>query len=231
MALKIAILVLLIAVAAILALRWTEAPVLEEQRTASPTAVSSRKQEGDSPISIDQTDGTLRKGVDSESGSRASAPEPFETLRRIADLADQHRKNISQVNRVLRQAGCPEVNPDARASEDHLALLNDIVTTTNKEINTAARAVMRFQEPYATQMRKQIKEAVDSGREVPYEKLPGGVLPNRGPYDLIVTTAYAGVVYLGSMPKSPELFEIVDRQLLAERMRLHAFQQWVAELE
>lgn len=148
----------------------------------------------------------------------------------IAALEGRHADNIKELNRVLREAGKPEVSPDRVVTVDDLVLLGDAIEANNAAINDAAVRVLDFMDPFSSAMAREIKAAVDAGKPVPYQVLPRGLIPKRGPYDLLATCAYRGVVYAGTMPQTSELFEIVDRQHLAENLRLVAYLSWVERL-
>jgi len=79
-------------------------------------------------------------------------------------------------------------------------------------------------------MSSAVREAVDAGETVPYTVLPKGRLPHRGPYDLLVTTSYLGVVYLLTIPVDAKLREVVEMQRLAEDFRIDAYTSFLADL-
>jgi hypothetical protein len=164
---------------------------------------------------------------------RASAPESPETLKlfQVSEFAGLHEKNISLVNKMLRRSGRPEIPPDAKATDEELGQLADMVTATSKAINDAADGVLSYQRPYAKKMSSVVKTAVDAGKELPYRVLPNGVLPDPKPYELFITTAYLGVVYLQTIPITAELMEIVDQQKIAEALRIDAFAGFAAKLK
>jgi len=147
------------------------------------------------------------------------------------DLEGLDRQNLEKVNRVLRRAGRATIRSDAELTADDLAKLDDMVTSRDKAINKAADAVLDFQDPHADEMIANIKQAVDSGSKPPYEVLPNGRAPERGPYDLLITSSYQGVVYAHKVPVSQELLNTVDAQRLAETLRLDAYTQFAASFQ
>lgn len=171
--------------------------------------------------------------VDAASADRsevdAAPSEDAAGLVKVAELQGAHEKNLQRLNRVLREAGRPEVAGDQRVAIADLEVLNDMIEACNKSINDAAAEVLEFQDPFASKMAAEVRAAVDAGETVPYQVLERGLIPKRGPYDLLVTSAYKGVVYAGFLPQNADLFEVVDKQRLAEQMRLASYQDWAAK--
>jgi hypothetical protein len=161
-----------------------------------------------------------------DAGAAVVAPERST----IASLQGPHAALIDELNRVLREAGKPEVPPDRVVAAEDLELLGAAIEAHNTVINEAAVQVLEFMDPFSSEMAREIKTAVDTGEPVPFEVLPKGLIPKRGPYDLLATCAYRGVVYAATMPHTPELFELVDRQRRAENVRLVTYLSWVERL-
>jgi hypothetical protein len=159
--------------------------------------------------------------------SDTSAPKMFE----VASLTGLHETNVTQFNRAMKRAGRKQLLPDDLLSDDDLGRLAEMHSACSKAINVAASAVSDFQAPYGKAMSSAVREAVDAGETVPYTVLPKGRLPHRGPYDLLVTTSYLGVVYLLTIPVDAKLREVVEMQRLAEDLRIDAYTSFLADLK
>lgn len=172
----------------------------------------------------------------------AEVPEPLARLpelprssavdgpRGIADLPAEHAQNVAKVNRVLGKAGRSPIEPDARIAPEDLARLTVMIEACEREIRVAAQAVLDFQKPTAREMAKAIVAAGEAGKPIPYEVLPNGVLPHREKYDLFVTSAYKGVVYLATTPMTNEAMDLVDAQHRAEQRRLDSYTTFAADV-
>ncbi|MCK5945115.1 MAG: hypothetical protein KAI24_24210 [Planctomycetes bacterium] len=158
-----------------------------------------------------------------------TAPAP-QTRYRAAELEGVHARNVARVNRVLRKAGRQPLPDDALLTAGDLETLNDMVVASDNAINEAANRVLDFQAPHADEMVDTIKSAVDAGSTPPYRVLLGGRVPQRGRYELLITSAYKGVVYAHTIPVSQELMETVDAQHTAEALRLDAYTAFAERL-
>jgi len=149
----------------------------------------------------------------------------------VGVLQGAYRKDIDRVNRVLRKAGHPEVAADKRVSLDDLGLLHEMVQELDQSIDECAERALDFADPFRESMLKRIREDVSSGRTPPFEVLRDGVIPDRTPHDILVTTVFNGVIYAGFVPKSNGLHEVLEAQRLAERARVESYLSWVAGLK
>lgn len=161
---------------------------------------------------------------------QAQRPEYVDGMVRVGDLSVGDAQNIQKVNRVLQRAGRALIEPDAMMTADEVTILFDMVSACEKEINASAQAVLDFQQPLANEMAKSIMAHGGAGRPIPYQVIPNGVLPPRHKYDLFVTSAYKGVVYLAIMPKTQESMDLVDATYLAEHLRLDAYTSFASEV-
>lgn len=106
-----------------------------------------------------------------------------------------------------------------------------MVEELDKSIDECAERALDFADPFRESMLRKIREDVRSGRNPPFEVLRDGVIPDRTPHDILVTTVFNGVVYAGFVPKSNELHEVLEAQRLAERARVESYLSWVTGLK
>jgi hypothetical protein len=111
-----------------------------------------------------------------------------------------------------------------------IEILVGMVAECNAAIDRAADDVLDYQAPFARKMTESILEAAERGGKPPFDVLPDGRLPQRGPYDLLVTTSHRGVVYCMKLPVDQQLMEVVDKQRGAEMLRLEAFTEFASRL-
>lgn len=170
------------------------------------------------------------------SSEREAAPQPSnrnqaDGIMHASDLMGLHEKNLTAINRVLKKSGSPTIPGNAVMTIEDLEMMVGMVAECDRAINDAADAVLDFQRVHAESMTAKIIAASERGEAPPFDVLPNGVLPNRGPYDLIITSSQHGVVYGMKVPIDQPLMEIVDSQRTAEALRVDAYRSFAGRLK